>query len=247
MINVTLVGTGNLSSHLQTVFEKAENINSIEVISSREKQLKKALSVEKKLLQHIYIIAVSDDTITSVSKEFIKSKSLIVHTSGSVSMSALPKEVRQGVFYPVQTFSKGSNIDFKTIPICIEAEANEDLELLRKLAGTISESVFEISSAQRKILHLAAVFVNNFTNHLYQIGHEICEENQIPFDILKPLILETAVKINKLEPSNAQTGPARRNDSKTIERHLDQLENKTHRQLYQILTKSIKEHYGEKL
>lgn len=247
MINVTLVGTGNVSSHLQGVFEKAENISLVEVISSREKQLKTALSKERKLLDHIYIIAISDDAIYSVSKQFIKSNSLVVHTSGSVAMSTLPEEVRRGVFYPVQTFSRGSIVNFKTIPICIEAEKIEDLELLRKLADSISESVFEISSAQRKMLHLAAVFVNNFTNHLYHIGNEICEENQIPFDILKPLILETAVKIDRLAPSKAQTGPARRNDGKTIEKHLDQLENKTHQQLYQILTKSIKEYYGEKL
>jgi len=138
-------------------------------------------------------------------------------------------------------------VDFKTIPICIEAEKKEDLELLHRLASSVSESVYEITSEQRKSLHLGAVFVNNFTNHIYQIGSEICEENEVPFNILKPLIKETVEKINSFSPLDAQTGPAIRNDKETIRRHLKQLENKTHQEVYKILTKSIQETYGEKL
>lgn len=247
MINVALVGTGNVSSHLKRVFAETENVCLTKVISSRGDALKKAFSEEDNLKPEIYIIAISDDVITSVSEQLMNSKKLIVHTSGSVSIDTLPKEVRRGVFYPLQTFSKERDIDFSSVPVCIEAERREDLELLRKLATSISKSVHEISSEQRKSLHLAAVFINNFTNHLYQIGNQICEENQVSFDILKPLIIETAEKINTLSPIDAQTGPARRSDQKTIERHLEQLKNITHRKVYQILTKSIKETYGEKL
>jgi len=255
MIKVTLVGTGTVSKHLEQVFSKTDGVEVTQVISSRGKALSKVLqNFQKKKKEghefeqsNIYIIAVSDDAILSVSEQFNKSNSLVVHTSGSVSMDTLPKGIRSGVFYPLQTFSTGKKVDFKTIPICIEAEKIEDLELLRELAKSISESVYEISSEQRKSLHLAAVFVNNFTNHIYQIGSEICEQNKVPFDILKPLILETVEKIDSLSPIDSQTGPAKRSDEKTIERHLKQLTNKTHQEVYQILTKSIKETYGEKL
>ena len=123
----------------------------------------------------------------------------------------------------------------------------DDLELLKKLAGMISESIFEISSDQRKSLHLAAVFVNNFTNHLYAIGQSICQENELPFDLLKPLLLETAKKIGDLSPIDAQTGPARRKDQNTIDSHLKQLRHKNQKEIYKVLTRSIKETYGEKL
>lgn len=251
MIKVTLVGKGTVSKHLQQVFSKTNDVNVIQVLSSREKALSKALKEASK--QHIteqpnvYIIAVIDDVIRTVSKAFNDSKKLIVHTSGSVAMDTLPTGIKRGIFYPLQTFSEGKNVDFKTIPICIEAEKKEDLELLQKLAESISESVYEISSEQRKSLHLAAVFVNNFTNHLYHIGNEICKENGVSFDILKPLILETVKKMDMLSPTNAQTGPAKRNDEQTIKRHLNQLTDKTHKEVYQILTKSINETYGKKL
>jgi len=247
MINVTLVGTGNVSSHLERVFTEAENVCLTKVVSSRGEALKKAFSEENTAKPNIYIIAVNDDVISSVSEQLITSKDLIVHTSGSVSIDTLPKEVRRGVFYPLQTFSKDRNVDFESVPMCIEAERKEDLELLHKLATSISKSVYEISSQQRKLLHLAAVFINNFTNHLYQIGSEICDENQVPFDILEPLIKETVAKIKVVSPLNAQTGPAMRGDERTIAQQVKQIQNPTHKEVYLALTKSIKETYGKKL
>jgi hypothetical protein len=112
------------------------------------------------------------------------------------------------------------------------------------LAGSISDDVREISSDQRKSLHLAAVFVNNFTNHLFQIGNELCGEHRLPFDILLPLIRETVQKLDHLSPLDAQTGPARRNDQKTMENHLHQLDNKNYKDIYTLLSKSINEKYG---
>ncbi|MFK7811077.1 MAG: Rossmann-like and DUF2520 domain-containing protein [Maribacter sp.] len=255
MIKVTLVGTGSVSKHLENVFSKTIGIELLQVIQSRGDTLAESIKnlsklspkEQKRYTADVYIIAVSDDVIGLVSKELEKSNSLIVHTSGSIHMDELPSEVRKGVFYPLQTLSKGRKADFKTVPLCIEAEKKEDLELLRELAESISESVYDISCEQRKSLHLAAVFINNFTNHIYQIGNEICEENEVPFEILKPLIKETIEKLDSLSPIEAQTGPAKRNDKKTIDRHLKQLKNKTHKEVYQILTKSIKETYGENL
>jgi len=239
MINVTLVGKGNLSSHLEGAFSTAKNVLLKDVVSSRANTLETIVSDEDAENNHIYIIAVSDDAISSVSQKLIKSKSLIAHTSGSVALSKLPKGLRRGVFYPLQTFSKERKVDFKTVPFCIEAENNSDLTLLKDLASTISDSIYEISSEQRKSLHLAAVFANNFTNHLYQISKEICKMNEIPFDILKPLIKETALKIENHQPAEMQTGPAVRYDQKTIEKHLEMLNNENYKKAYQLLTKSI--------
>jgi len=121
-----------------------------------------------------------------------------------------------------------------------------DFVFLEKVAKSISQSVYPINSDQRKALHVAAVFVNNFTNHLYQIGQEICKEHQVPFDVLKPLIQETAQKINTLDPIDVQTGPAKRNDSTTIEAHLEYLNHENQKNIYKILTQSIQNN-GKKL
>ena len=168
----------------------------------------------------------------------------VVHTSGTASLETLDPKNKRGVFYPLQTFSKNKEIDFSEIPFCLETENESDYALLEAVAKSISNSVFSINSEQRKALHVSAVFVNNFTNHLYQIGQEICEEHQVPFEILKPLIQETAKKINILNPIDAQTGPAKRNDSSTIETHLEYLTSENQKNIYKLLTQSI-QHNGK--
>lgn len=242
MIKIAIIGTGNLSYHLNKAITNAPGLSVVEIINSR-----------KKIQEHIsntpdiYIIAVSDNAINTVAQQLKNTKSLVVHTSGSIAMNVLPKDIRKGVFYPLQTFSKQSKIDFNEVPICLEVERYDDMVLLKKIANKLSNVVYEISSEQRKSIHLAAVFVNNFTNHLYHIGNEICKENQIPFNILKPLIAKTAQKIEDLPPIEAQTGPAKRNDSETIQKQLDQLNNKGYKDIYSVLTKSIQETHGKKL
>ena len=162
-------------------------------------------------------------------------------------MHILSNENRKGVFYPLQTFSKNSLVAFKEIPICIEASVTSDLKILKELGESLSEKVIEINSEERSKLHLAAVFVNNFTNYLYRISNEILAESKLPFDLLKPLIAETARKIETLSPKDVQTGPAKRNDLKTIEKHLYLLKDSPYKQLYQQLTEAIQSSYGKKL
>jgi len=169
-----------------------------------------------------------------------------VHTSGGSSIKALKTNGNKGVFYPLQTFSKEQNIDFKSIPICLETENKEDLILLKKLANIISNNVFMIDSEQRKYLHIAAVFTNNFVNHLYKMGFDICIENNISYEALYPLIQETAQKIMHTKPDNIQTGPALRNDKIIIEKHLNLLSGEKNK-IYQLLTESIQATYGKKL
>ena len=251
MIKVAIVGTGTVSQHLQQEFAATHEVEVTAVLQSRDEtrsdSLKELEANKQDKRADMYIIAVSDDAIAKVSEQFSNTEKLVVHTSGSVAMHVLPTGIRRGVFYPLQTFSKDRAVDFQAVPICVEAENKEDLVLLKRLGAAVSQTVYEISSQQRKSLHLGAVFVNNFTNHMYQIGHGICEENDVPFDILKPLIKETSAKIDSLEPLKAQTGPAKRGDEKTIENQLGQLTNVTHKEVYRILTKSIKETYGKEL
>jgi len=194
----------------------------------------------------LYVIAVFDDAIAKVSAQLPFENRLVVHTSGSVSLDALDKKNRKGSFYPLQTFSKKAEVDFSQIPIFLESENETDFELLEKVAEVISNKVYKINSEQRKALHVSAVFVNNFVNHLYQIGNEICVENKVPFEVLKPLILETANKVMRLSPKEAQTGPAIRNDKQTIASHLDFLLDENQKNIYKTLTQSIQNN-GKKL
>src|SRR5690606_1473632 len=135
---------------------------------------------------------------------------------------------------------KGKKVNFKEIPICLESENADDFHLLENLAKNISDNVYDINSEKRKALHVAADFVSNFVNHLYKIGSDICEQNQIPSAIIKPLIVEVADKIKYLNPSQEQTGPAKRKDLQVIESHLSFLENQPELQnIYRTLTQSI--------
>lgn len=250
MIKVTIIGSGNLAQHLIIALEKgsksAKKFELIQVFARKKANLTALIDTNKIIsdwneLQRadLYIIAVSDAAITEVSSQIPFSNKLVVHTSGAMAKETLDSKNRSGVFYPLQSFTKGKQVDFKNIPICLEASNEDDYQLLEKVAAMISDNVYSIQSQQRRALHVAAVFVNNFTNHLYQIGAEICKDNQIPFEILQPLIQETAQKISTLSPSQAQTGPAARNDQKTIETHEQFLKNDLHLKLYKILTQSI--------
>lgn len=253
MIKVVLIGSGNVAQHLIRSFVKSKAIDLVQVFS-RQKEAVSQLLDSQKIIDNLsdladadlYILAISDDAIASVSSKLPFENRLVVHTAGSVSMSFLDKKNRRGVFYPLQTFSKNRTIDFNEITICLESEYDSDCRILEKTAKALSNKVIKINEAQRQALHVSAVFVNNFVNHLYQIANDICIENNVPFEILKPLILETANKAVSLSPKEAQTGPAKRNDSTTIDAHLKLLFTENQALIYDILTKSIQNN-GTKL
>lgn len=243
MIKVILLGSGNVATHLFQAFSKASEVEVVQVFSrTLSKDFPEAIQTSdftKISDADMYIICVSDNAITSVSNQLKFENKLVVHTSGSTDFNLLDKKNRRGVFYPLQTFSKNKSVSFTEIPICLESEHVSDYLLLEKVAQSISNSVHKIDGNQRKALHVSAVFVCNFTNHLYQIGNEICNQNNIPFPILQPLIEETASKIKTLSPKEAQTGPALRKDSKTIAKHIDFLSDENQVEIYKLLTKSI--------
>lgn len=248
MIRITVIGSGNVAQHLIKAFAKSELVEIVQVYARKKETLSSLIEFDKitsdfEELQEsdLYIIAVSDKAIADVSKQLPFQNRIVVHTSGAASLDVLDAKNRKGVFYPLQTFSKNKEIDFSIVPLCLEAENTFDFRVLETVAKSISNAVFAINSDQRKALHVAAVFVNNFTNHLYHIGKEICGEHQVPFEILRPLIQETAEKINTLDPVDAQTGPAKRNDSNTIAAHLDYLTNENQKNIYKLITQSIQD------
>lgn len=253
MISITIIGSGNVAQHLIKAISKCDTLELIQVFA-RNKESVAHLVAQDKIISDVsqfkdadlYIISVADDAIPSVASMFPFQNKLVAHTSGSVAMADLSNENRKAVFYPLQTLSKNKDINFKEVPLCLEAENESDLELLKKVATAISDKVFEINSEQRKSLHVSAVFVSNFVNHLYHIGNEICNEHNVPFDILKPLIMETAHKIETLSPNDAQTGPAKRKDTTTINKHLALLSDENQKEIYKLLTKSIIDN-GKKL
>lgn len=253
MIDIVILGGGNVAYHLTTALLKNDAVNVVQVYNRSLEKIdcfKNNTSITNNLSElkdaDIYILAVSDNVISEISSTLNLKNKLVVHTSGSMALDELKSTSNKGVFYLLQSFSKERDIDFSTVPICVEAENEKDLMLLETLAKSISKNCYRINSIQRKSLHIAAVFVNNFVNHLYHIGHQICVQHKVPFEILLPLILETANKITTLPPLDAQTGPAKRNDTKTIEKHLEML-TKNQQEIYTLLTKSISNTYGEKL
>lgn len=253
MIQVTIIGSGNVARHLIKAFSEKAEIELVQVFSRKPQVVADLVNSNKIISDYnhlqtvdVIIIAVTDDAIAEVSDQIPFKNQLVVHTSGSVAMSNLDDKNRKGVFYPLQTFSKSKAVDFKIIPICLEAENDKDYQTLETVAKLISNVIYKVNSEQRKALHVAAVFVSNFVNHLYQMGNEICTENNLSFDILKPLIQETANKILTLSPKEAQTGPAKRKNTQTINTHLSFLTDENQKEIYKLLTKSIIDH-GKKL
>ena len=254
MISVIIIGAGNVATHLYKAFNTAEGIvvkqwynRSIEQLQPFKNDVEITNDISSLKAADVYIIAVSDDAIGDLSEALPFNNRLVVHTSGSVSMHDLDKKNERGVFYPLQTFSKDVDLKFSEVPICIEIEHKSNFQILKDLASAIGSAHYKVNSEQRSVLHLAAVFVNNFTNQLYRIGHEITESKSADFNILKPLIKETANKIETLSPYLAQTGPAKRNDKRTLKKHLKALEKDIHKDIYELLTKSIKQTHGKKL
>lgn len=246
MLKVTVIGSGNVAQHLIKVFLQTKEVSLVQAFARQSKSLLHLLPKEKitnnyNALQEadVYIISVTDNAINEVSSQLPFKNELVVHTSGTSSLEVLDSKNRKGVFYPLQTFSKNKEVDFSSIPLCLEAENKEDYKTLEVLANSISNKVYNISSEQRKSLHVAAVFVSNFVNHMYVIGSEICETNNVPFEVLQPLIQEVANKITTLTPKEAQTGPALRNDTKTIEKHIEFLKDSNYQDIYKLLTQSI--------
>ena len=255
---IILIGAGNVAHHLAGALLKAgENLCQIysrTLDSARQLGMKTGISYTAEVNEvypdgDIYIFCVSDDALLSVFKSLrINEEALILHTSGSVPLDIFkPYRQNYGVLYPLQTFSKTRNLDFGEIPLCIEAPDKEVLKTIGQIADKLSSKVYEISSEKRKKLHLAAVLANNFTNHLYHMAGKLLEKEDLDFNLLRPLIFETAHKVMQMIPENAQTGPARRGDTNILNLHKSMLkDNRDIQTLYVLLSQSIQQTYSKK-
>lgn len=253
--NITIIGAGNVATHLgKALYNKGLNIDAVFSRKlSRAKKLSsilkaKATNKYKSLPSYsdLYLIAVSDDVIRPVSKQLskvIEIESIIAHTSGSVPCNAIEHETK-GVFYPLQSITISRDLDIKKVPFCIYSDDHKVEKLLLALARKISKNVNKIDDEKRAILHLSAIFASNFSNHMYHLAESICKENKVDFDILKPLISETAKKLRSGSAYDMQTGPARRNDETTIAKHLRQLaKHKKAKAIYKLVSDNIKSTY----
>jgi len=252
---VSFVGSGNVATHLAQALNNAgigiKSVFSPNKMNAEEFAEKFNCQVVNNIADvaeevDMLILAVPDSRVEDVCNSIPNDKTLLVHTSGITPMDALKSKSRYGVFYPLQTFSKERELDMKTIPFCLEANKKEDLDMMFDLAQKISSNVQLVDSKKRKLLHLTAVMVSNFTNHLYHLSYDILEAGGVSFDFLKPLIQETAAKVEEIHPQKAQTGPARRNDITTLEEHMKMLsEFPEYQQIYKLLSEQIRKKFHE--
>ncbi len=250
---IALIGAGNVASHLAPALLKA-GLNLCQIYSrtpesARELGKKTGISYTTEVSTiypdcDIYIFCVKDDALVNLFRHVrINKEALILHTSGSLPMDVFkPFMKHYGVLYPLQTFTKRRELDFREIPLCVEASDPETLAEVKTLAGMLSARVEEINSERRKVLHLAAVFANNFVNHMYGIAGQILEKEGLDFSLLRPLIFETAHKVMVLPPEAAQTGPARRRDETILGMHKNLLkDDRKLLNLYNLMSDSIRE------
>ncbi|MFO8068215.1 MAG: DUF2520 domain-containing protein [Bacteroidales bacterium] len=255
--NIIIIGAGNVATHLSKAFLKA-NKKILQVISKTTESAKELASIcncsytnnlqDIKAGADLYLIAASDKAIKEIASAFPHKGSLTVHTSGSMPMELLKSTgSNYGIFYPLQTFTKDIPLNYDNIPFCLEASSEEKLEKLKKLAGEISNNLYEINYEQRQMLHVAAVFACNFTNHMYSIANNILQKDKLSFEILRPLIEETAKKVKSSYPNEVQTGPAVRNDKETIDKHMEKLNMfEDYQKIYTFITESIQKEIDSK-
>ena len=253
-LNFCFIGAGNLATQVSHTFVN-KGYKIVQVYSHTEKSAKiladkvhcsyTTSTSEINKTADVYFVALKDSVLEEVLSLIDFQNKLVVHCSGSLPLSVLEKYSKNtGVFYPLQTFSKKRTIDFYSVPIFIESNSTHNEAILFRLAEKISNSVFILNSDKRKKVHIAAVFACNFVNHFYTIASEILKEGNISFEVLKPLILETAQKVQKMNPEKVQTGPAVRFDKNIISDHLNVLKEKSEiRELYKTLSESIFEYH----
>lgn len=189
-----------------------------------------------------YLISVTDEALPEVVARMPETEGIVMHTAGSVPMSVLSRFKKYGVLYPLQTLSKNRETDFSIVPLCIEASDKSTLKEIKKIALSMSETVVEVSSDQRKILHVAAVFACNFSNYMYIAAHDILKHAGMDFKILLPLIIETVEKLMLMDPRQAQTGPAVRGDKTVMHEHQQLLKDMPqYQKLYKTLSAAIAE------
>lgn len=248
-MKIVFIGAGNLATRLSLAMQRV-GMQIGQVYSHTEasaRQLATRLGCpwtnDLSALQEdgdLYVFSLKDTVLSDVISKVKPNNGMWVHTAGSMSMSVFEGYAQRfGVLYPLQTFSKGRNVNFDVIPIFLEANTDKNADYLKNIASALSENVRFMSSEKRRSLHLAAVFACNFTNHIYTLSYKLLENESIPADVLLPLIDETVSKIHSMPPAAAQTGPAIRYDDNVINKHLAMLDDPDMQAIYRLLSQSI--------
>jgi predicted short-subunit dehydrogenase-like oxidoreductase (DUF2520 family) len=249
-IKITILGLGNVGFQLAKAL--VANKFTIHQVYNRTKEnafefvqfINSELITDVNLLDtgaDVFLFCLKDSVITEVLEKTHFTNQLLIHTAGSVDIDVFKgKSDNYGVLYPLQTFSKERDIEFKNIPICIEGNSEKSETKIRQIAEKLSSKVYEINSNQRIHIHLAAVFASNYSNYMYCLAQEILEEQNVDFDIIRPLIKETANKAIEFQPMSVQTGPAIRNDDEIIQKHLSLLQSEDKKKIYNLIAEYIK-------
>lgn len=250
---IALLGAGNYAWHLTHLLLKAEREpewhfarNSTSFEAFPDSKTHRTTQIDDFEKADVCFLAINDRSLPSVSAQLKNNNRLLIHVSGGKSIDSLKGE-RRGVFYLPQTLTKGRSIDLSEVPICIEADLEDDLIWMENLAAAMGMSSVRMNSEQRKHLHLAAVFANNFSNHMYKVSQDWLQKNDLPLSLLYPLMRETTEKAIDIGPDKAQTGPAARGDFPTVKKHLRMLKNIGLKRLYQQVTKHIFDSRGKEL
>ena len=250
MDKIVIIGAGNVGTRLACAFNDA-GCKIVQVAGRRDEAVRNladlvnadyTLSFDRLLKgQDLYLLALPDSAMEEILPQLGLNKELLVHTSGSVPLDILkPYSENTGVLYPLQTFTRSRKIKLEEVPFFIEANRIDNEDTLMDLAGKLSKRVKVADSVKRQKMHIAAIFASNFTNHMYDISRQLMEDNGFDFQLLVPLIRETAAKAVETGPENSQTGPAKRKDLEVIARHLDLLKNNPETQdLYHRISKNI--------
>lgn len=250
--SIAFIGAGNLATNLAIALYK-KGFRVVQIYSRTEESAGKlAQAVEAAYTTdlnevvtdaQLYVVSLKDDAFLELLPRMVegRGKGMWVHTAGSISMNVWQGQAeRFGVFYPMQTFTKARLVDFREIPVFVESNSEADTQFLKDIAAALSGCVYECTSEERQSLHLAAVFACNFTNHMYALASRLLAKYNLSFEVILPLIDETARKVHTMNPQAAQTGPAVRYDRQVIDKHLAMLSDEPEmQQIYRLLSESI--------
>ena len=246
---ITIIGSGNIANQLgRGFFKKGIQIQQVlarNVVTGKKlaNNLNSQLitDIKKINISDLIIICVNDDNIKKIVQKLPNYP--MVHTSGNTSINVFKGKQHYGVIYPIQSIKKETKINFQKIPICIEANSNLLKEKIRVLSNKLSNQILIVNSKKRKYIHLSAVLASNFSNYCYIMAYNILQQQELTFDILKPLIEHTAKNSTIRNPKLNQTGPAIRDDKETMKIHLRMLKNKNYKKIYKLLSHNILKEY----
>ncbi len=253
-MKITIIGSGNVATYFALEF-KSKGHNILQIYSphilranelAERVQATPCSSIEEiSPDSDFYVIAINDDALKLFSEKFRVKDKIVVHTSGFHSIDILKSvSSNYGVFYPLQTLNKNISLPSEPFPICIEATDDETLKKIKSLAQSIGGDVHIILSHRRKVLHVAAVFANNFSNHMYSLAQKILEKENISFGLLRPLIKSTAENVMHRSPTEAQTGPAKRGDEEILKAHLEILKDDPElKTIYELISSGIRKNF----